>query len=286
MSEGSIYKIVCMITGKSYVGQTRDTKTKDGKPYAYGVKGRWDDHVSCSSSTPLGEDITKYGRDAFKVESLEEHIPEDSLDEREAYWISNLGTMTPNGYNVMRHGRCRHRSETSLGKFYVPTTVRIRLTQICRNGEPHIIYAYLSQRDGSEVRLTFGQGKNSSYTEAISDASAFLESFADIPIETDPRILSSTATEYDTKLAQFDGINIQKIRVAKFNTLAAVYIDKTRICFGGKKTTYEQAVMKALSFAKTLHFKHPESNLIDDASKSATGGCFPSWGENLEGKTV
>jgi len=272
-TKGSIYKLTCVPTGHSYVGQTRDTKTKAGKPYAYGVNGRWNDHVSCASSTPLGLAIQTHGPGAFKVETLESGVNDEKLDEREAHWIAALNTLMPNGYNKMRHGRCRHRDASSLSEFYAPLTVGVRLKQIKRDGVPHLIYAYLLQKTGGEVRVVFGQGEGSTYATAVADATCFLEAFEAIPIEADPRILSNTATEYDTKLTRFNDVTIGRIRVAKFNTLAAVYVDKARICFGGKQSTYEQAVQKALAFAHALLQKHPEATVFDDASKSATGGC-------------
>ena len=173
----------------------------------------------------------------------------------------------------MRHGRCRHRDTSSLSAFYAPRTTGVRLRQIRRNGEPHLIYAYLIQTDGDELRIVFGQGEESTYAKAVAEATSFLEAFAAVPIEADPRVLSVDATEYDTKLVRFDDVTVNRIRVAKFNTLAAVYIDKDRICFGGKRSTYEQAVQKALAFAHALLQKHPDAIMIDDASKSATGGC-------------
>jgi hypothetical protein len=270
---GSIYKITCESTGRSYIGQTRDTKTKAGREYAYGVKGRWRDHVSCRSDTPLGDAIQTYGPDAFVVETLESEVPDNRLDEREAYWIAALNTLVPNGYNKMRHGRCRHRESSSLAAFYAPNTLSVRLRQIKRGGDPHLIYAYLRQRDGAEVRLVFGQGEMSTYVSAVRDATQFLESFAGIPVEADPRILNPTASEYETKLSRFDNRDISRIRVVKFNSLAAVYIDTERICFGGKHTPYETAVEKAMAFARALLQKHPSALLIDSVSKSATGGC-------------
>lgn len=267
---GSIYKVTCV--DRSYIGQTRDTKMKNGKPYAYGVIGRWNDHVSCISSTPLGLAIQEYGPGAFTVETVEAGVPEDLLDEREAYWISELKTLVPNGYNKMRHGRCRHRDNSSLSVFYAPRTVSVRLRQIQRSGLPHLIYAYLNQADGKEVRITFGQGKDSTYATAVAEATAFLEAFT-VPIEADPQILNPTASEYEAKLTRFDDLTINRIRVAKFNTLAAVYIDKDRVCFGGKNTTYDEAVKKALAFAHALLQRHPGAVVIDNASKSATGGC-------------
>ena len=268
---GSIYKLTC--ADRSYIGQTRDTKIKGGRPYAYGVMGRWNDHVSCVSGTPLGLAIQEHGPNAFTVETLEACVAEDRLDEREAYWIAKLNTLVPNGYNKMRHGRCRHRDSSSLSAFYAPRTTGVRLRQIKRHGEPHLIYAYLAQEDGNEVRVVFGQGDSSTYVTAVTEATQFLEAFVSVPIEADPRILNYAATEFDAKLARFDGVDIARIRVAKFNTLVAVYVDDARICFGGKNSTYEQALKKALAFARALQQKHPGIALIDDASKSATGGC-------------
>jgi len=274
--QGSIYKLTCLPTGKSYVGQTRDTKTKAGRDYAYGVLGRWNDHCSCPSGTALGLAIAQYGPEQFSVETLEANVPEERLDEREAHWITALGTMVPSGYNKMRHGRCRHRDSSTLGDFYAPQTVGVRLRQIKRGGEPHLIYAYLQKKTGDEIRIVFGQGKDSSYEAAIAEAKSFLEAFTDVPVEADPRILDTDATEYDGKLERFDGLRVDRIRLAKFNTLCAVYVDKQRVCFGGKRSTFEQAVAKALQFASLLQMRHPEATLINETSKSATGGCLPS----------
>ena len=272
-SPGSIYKLTCVPTGKCYVGQTRDTKTKAGRPYAYGVTGRWNDHCSCPAATPLGLAIAEYGREGFMVETLETNVADERLDEREAYWITALNTMVPNGYNKMRHGRCRHREESTLSEFYVPTTVGIRLRQIKRDGAPHLIYAYLLQENGDEIRVVFGQGNTSNYAEAVADAQKFLVAFSAVPIEADPRILDPGAPEYSARLARFDGSDIHRIRVAKWNNLCAVHVDKERVCFGGKLSTFEQATAKALQFAHALLEKHPMALLINDVSKSATGGC-------------
>ncbi len=273
--QGSIYCATCVKSGLRYVGQTRDTKTKAGREYAYGVMGRWNDHLSCPATTPLGRAISEHGASAFKVETLEAGVSEERLDEREAHWIATLNTCVPNGYNKMRHGRCRHRADTSLAEFYAPRTTGVRLRQIRRDGVPHLIYAYLSLVDGSEARIVFGQGAGSSYATAVADATKFLSAFT-APIDADPRVLSAAATEYDAKLSRFDGLNVQRIRVAKFNSLAAVYVDKERICFGGKHSTYDESVEKALTFASLLQQKYPTATLIDNASKSATGGCPPS----------
>lgn len=273
---GSIYKVLCHSTGLGYIGQAQYTKTKNGKCYAYGVKGRWDDHCSCVSETPLGIAIQTYGRDKFVVTTLEVDVPLGRLDEREAYWIASEGTIVPLGYNKMQHGRCRHRPSSSLSLFYAPITVGVELRQIKRNGEPMLIYAYLTLTSGKQVRLTFGQGKGCVYADAVRSACEFLEPFSSVSIDVDPQVLDLTVSPSDERVSRFDSAKIERIRIAKFNHLVAVYVDKERTCFGGKHGTFEESVAKARAFANTLLQKHREARLVDIMSKSATGGCLSS----------
>ena len=48
--------------------------------------------------------MRKYGVENFYVELLEEVSENDSLDEREIYWISFYDSITPNGYNMISGG--------------------------------------------------------------------------------------------------------------------------------------------------------------------------------------
>lgn len=47
---GIIYQITCKSTNLKYIGQATNLKYKNGKPYNYGAKGRWSDHL-CASKT-------------------------------------------------------------------------------------------------------------------------------------------------------------------------------------------------------------------------------------------
>ena len=81
-----------------YVGQTIRALSKRWKGH-YGAAGR-------SSGCPfLGRAIIKYGREAFDVETLDWATTKEELNAKEIYWISALGTMAPNGYNLHRGGR-------------------------------------------------------------------------------------------------------------------------------------------------------------------------------------
>lgn len=264
MSCGSIYCLKCETTGLKYIGQAIDVKFKSGKPYSYGVTGRWNDHVSSHSTTPLNRAIQEHGPDTFTIEILEKDVPDERLDEREAYWISELNTVVPHGYNKMRHSRCRHRDSSSLSAFYSPITESCVARQVKKNGVPHLIHLHLHLKDGKgDVRLVFGQGKDSSYDKADAEFKLFISEFESVLIEMDPRIIDTTVSKYEEKLMRFDGIEISKIRIAKFNSMAAVYIDKSRICFGGKSSTFEQAAETATTFAEELENRHPEAIIVN-----------------------
>lgn len=93
---GYIYKITNTANGKIYIGQTRKA-----------VKTRWTNHVTCAQNQshrdyniPFHNAIRKYGRNAFRVETIEE-CDNSLLNDREKYWIAKLhSTDKSKGYNL------------------------------------------------------------------------------------------------------------------------------------------------------------------------------------------
>lgn len=82
-----IYKITNKVNGKIYIGQ--DSKND---PDYYG------------SGTNIKRAIQKYGLHNFTKEVLEE-VSEDTLDDRETYWINELQSYKADiGYNINREG--------------------------------------------------------------------------------------------------------------------------------------------------------------------------------------
>jgi group I intron endonuclease len=92
--QGIIYLITNLINGKKYVGQTRQK-----------LNERIHEHKRKSNKIIKGIDgaIKKYGWENFKVEIIEE-CPIEMLNEREIFWISELNTKIPNGYNITDGG--------------------------------------------------------------------------------------------------------------------------------------------------------------------------------------
>jgi group I intron endonuclease len=277
---GSIYQIQHKTTGKLYIGQTQDTKTKNDVPYKYGIAGRWSDHISSAfrgAKTPLANALREYGPDEFLVSCLEKDVDLELLDEREAHWIKELNSVVPNGYNVMRHSRCKHREETSIANHYIPTTTKVRLNTVNRKGQPYLVYVYLDQESEEPVRITFGQTADSNYTRALEEAREFVVPFAECGIDIFEENAEDSLRKYREKIEQFRSVEIQRIRIAPFNHLIALYIKTkegtTRICFGGKTVTKEDAYATALAVNDEIMKTHESAVLQDDMSKSATGGC-------------
>ncbi len=268
---GVIYQILCTSTNMKYIGQATDFKYKNGKPYNYGAKGRWNDHVSTSKTrdTPLCQAIKEYGKDKFEIEVLENNLL-NNLDEREAYWIDKLNTVYPNGYNVAKHARNKHRDESNLHIFYKNKVSHIVLSPIRKNGEYKLVYAYLKLINGSDERITFGQKEGMTYEEALKDAIDFANKLkVEYTISTNN---SNTLSEkYVSKLNEFKDKTITSIRITSASQLIAVYIgtsemqmskEHIRICFGGKTITKDEAYNIAKQFVAELHIS---DNLIKDS---------------------
>ena len=274
MEIGVIYKITNIKTGKVYVGQARDCKKKNGIPYKYGSNGRWNDHVSSLSLTPLAQDISKYGKDSFQIEDIEK-ADINLLDALEAKWIEELKSLVPNGYNVMRHSQNKHREKSNIVSYFKGKTLCATLRKIRKEGDYKLIYCYLDLEDGTKRRLVFGQHSGKTFQDAWEDAVAFVE-LLDVPFKEDTSNSNDPLERYSAKLQEFNSIAINKIRIAKFNTLIAVYIttadakswkDQKRICFGGKTISQEYAYELASLFVEQLP-KHADTILLDTMIQS------------------
>jgi hypothetical protein len=278
MTRGSIYQARSKTSNKSYIGQTQDTKERDGKPYRYGVSGRWSDHVSSSfrgAKTPLANAIMELGADDFELITLESNVPEEMLDEREAHWISTLKTTVPNGFNVMRHARCKHRENTTLAEHYVPTTTKVRITSVKRGGENKLVYVYLEQTEDESIRLVFGQGTDATYASALLEAQDFVAIFAEYGIEVYEEESDDPLRKYREKIESIRTNKVERVRIAKFNHLVALYIKHNegtmRICFGGKTISQLDAYKTALMVKDLIMEMHTSAILKDDMSESVTG---------------
>ena len=95
---GIIYKITNMVNNKIYIGQT-----------TYSASHRLKQHINSAmhnSGCPyLGKAIRKYKPENFVIDTIEENIPYELLNDREIYWIEYYNSNDSNiGYNLTRGG--------------------------------------------------------------------------------------------------------------------------------------------------------------------------------------
>ena len=94
-----IYKITNLLNNKNYIGLSSN------------IEKRWKEHLSDTYScedkhfnNPLYKDIKEIGIQNFSFTILEE-CDQDSLSEKEKYYIKIYNTYIPNGYNRTLGGR-------------------------------------------------------------------------------------------------------------------------------------------------------------------------------------
>jgi hypothetical protein len=272
MESGYIYKITCKATSKQYIGQAREYKHKNGKPYRYGIKGRWNDHVSSSrhSQSVFASDIRQYGKDGFTLEEIEKSTV-NNLDALEAKWISHYNSVVPHGYNTARHSQNKHRESSNIYEFFKGNVVNASLRKIHKGTTLSLVYVLLSLKDSTQRRIVFGNNKDDTFEQAWKDANEFIQKL-DCPYSEDTTFSVNPLERYAEKIQSFSEKQITKIRVTSASQLIAVYVttsdakswkDQTRICFGGKTICKEAAYDLACLFIEQL----PKNNLtvIEDS---------------------
>lgn len=164
-SIGRIYVIKTTKSSKKYVGQT--TKT---------IEERFEQHkqdykrpMRKTSSKLLYKAFEEFGLDSFSIELLDDSVENEKLEERENYWINQLNTMDPNGFNMIKAVRSsvgRGKQVTYEGKIYSSLRRAVKEIQKKRPDLPdHIIEKCI--RDNR--KLPDKPRKHSKHPDAGSD---------------------------------------------------------------------------------------------------------------------
>lgn len=143
---GNIYKITNKINGKVYIGQT-----------IHSIEYRFSKHClkSQNGCVVLHNAITKYGKENFKVELIEE-VPIEKLDEREIYWISYYkSTNRKFGYNILLGGNLGRKGFSKLSKEDID-----KLIELDKQGVSHIELGNLFNIDRKTVTTILKRESN------------------------------------------------------------------------------------------------------------------------------
>lgn len=110
-----VYKITNIQNGKQYVGIT-----------CRNIKIRFKEHIESAlydktKNTHLYNAIKVYGKNSFVIELVEEVDTVEELSTREQFWIKQLNTLCPNGYNYLLGGLYNYKlSEDHILKLSTP----------------------------------------------------------------------------------------------------------------------------------------------------------------------
>lgn len=101
-----IYLVTNINNNKKYIGQTSIKKSYINRFKQHLSEARYD----LTSKAMFHKAIRKYGPDAFKVELVEDNIPESDIDSKEIYYIGYYDTyyLNGNGYNMTLGGQGVH----------------------------------------------------------------------------------------------------------------------------------------------------------------------------------
>lgn len=226
---GVIYCVEHIATGKKYVGQTRTHRLNHGRYRPFGAEGRFGAHLSeaiCNTKHKtghlLGADIRTFGSTAFRVSTLE--VCElDLLNEQEVFWISELDTVFPNGYNLSPGAK--HRSCQPI----IPNP-----TPLSNPGK----------RGGCRYRSDETRAKMSERSKEISATAEMRQA----------RSTAATQQHAAAKAVRFEGVTVDPAAYDTYiftkGTRAFVRVDDITASFTG--TTKEESIKRANEFLSTL----------------------------------
>jgi len=126
-----IYKATNNITGKCYIGQTINSLDKR-------IKGHLKESKE-ENNRPFLMSLQKHGLDNFLFEIIDYANNLDELNDKEIYWINELNTVSPNGYNLTCGGQGKKMKTTEeFGKIVSEGLKKSEKWQATKNSEEYI----------------------------------------------------------------------------------------------------------------------------------------------------
>lgn len=138
---GCVYQARNTVNGKLYVGKTIGNLQDRRSSH--------EDAARKGSQQYFHRALRKYGFDAFEWTELIEDEEDEFLCFMERRWIKQLGTLTPNGYNLMTGGEGAKHSEESKLKVSIGNKGKKRSEEFKRR----VSEVHTGRKDTEETRL-------------------------------------------------------------------------------------------------------------------------------------
>lgn len=137
---GVIYLRTNLVNGMQYVGQTKNIVARESN---------WKNLDKKYSNSVITDARAEFGLDNFKMEILKECDTNDELDEWERYYIKELNTRYPNGYNMCDGGK-------GCSGWVMPEEQRLKLSE-SRKGEKNGMYGVKPWNTGKKLSKEFSE---------------------------------------------------------------------------------------------------------------------------------
>jgi group I intron endonuclease len=147
-----VYLIENLINGKRYIGQTIFT-----------LDARWKQHQQSAqnnSQFPIHCAIRKYGSSSFKTSILTEVTSKEEMDFHEKFYIKNLVTRTPKGYNLTEGG------EGSLGRVSTEET-RKRISKALKGNKYSLGFKHTKKTREKMSKARKGRGQKKGFKHSL-----------------------------------------------------------------------------------------------------------------------
>lgn len=151
LKKAGIYYFKCLVSNKGYVGQSNNINRRIREHLCHLRENR-------HSNVHWQNSWNKYGEENYTWEVLE-YCSVEELNERETYWIKELNTLSPNGFNHTCGGDCQHEISDDLrSKFQECWTIE-------RRNKQKIISKSLMDSLTEEERIERGKKISNAFTD-------------------------------------------------------------------------------------------------------------------------
>jgi len=165
-----VYYIYCVtnkLNNKSYVGQSVDPQERWSKHILDAIRkiGK----TAASKKFAFQNAIAKYGQDNFTWQIIEEIETLEDANDAEEFYISYLGTLAPNGYNLLPGGNNRHPNANTKKK--ISDKLKIVGSFVGKRGAAHPNFGRKITEEikiKQRVKLSGNEGPNKRITSEIA----------------------------------------------------------------------------------------------------------------------
>lgn len=218
-ANGIIYLVEHIASGAKYVGLT-----------IVHIEERWCRHIEQAFMNQIKDyqslhaAIRKYGPGSFSIKQIDQGVCKTDLEEKERYWIKNLSSLAPNGFNISPGGGSggAHGRAVSIDEICFPS-VRAAAEYVARTRGISVVAAKRRIRSGRiDVRAPSKAG------HAISKTKAYKAWSHVVHCATNPKSRAFVqGVELDQAWKDFDSF-LADVSQPPSQTMAFVRLDKSR----------------------------------------------------------